>query len=113
MLLMKKEFFPAIRAGEKTTTLRYWCRRMVRPGSRHRVRGLGQVWVRDVRMVHLAELTDADAQADGFADLAGLHAVLKRIYPSMRAAGGGSDRRLYQVRFTYVHEAPPAGEGDR
>jgi hypothetical protein len=115
MLLMKKEFFPAIRAGLKTTTLRYWRRRMVRVGSRHRVRGLGQVWIDQVRAVDLAELTDADARADGFADVVQLCTVLERLYPAMRggAGGSGATRQLYQVQFTYIHEPPPDGGAGR
>ena len=43
MLLMKKIFFDAIRCGEKTTTLRYWQRQHINPGSVQFVRGLGKL----------------------------------------------------------------------
>jgi len=103
MLLFKKVFFDAIRAGTKTTTLRYWRRRMVRPDSFHRVRGLGLLHVRDVRAIDPASLTEADARADGFDDLGQLRSALDDYCPPDRRA----DRQLYQLRFTFL----PEGDG--
>jgi len=97
MLLMKKEFFDAIRVGAKTTTLRYWPRLMVREGSTHTIRGLGKVRIERVQVVELTSLTAADARADGFAGLAELTAALKRLYGRPRA-----DRQLYRVHFTLL-----------
>jgi len=96
MLLMKKVFFAAIRSGGKTTTLRYWRRRQVRPGSLQTIPGLGKVRIDEAACVELGDLTDADAQADGFADLKALTAALHDLYPPARREG----RRLYRVRFT-------------
>ena len=98
MLLMKKEFFEAIRLGRKTTTLRYWRRRMVAPGSVHNVRGLGRLRIESVQPVEPDSLTDADAQADGLDDVAALTAALATLYtPQQRG-----ERTLYLVRFQFV-----------
>ena len=96
MLLMKKVFFEAIRSGEKTTTLRYWQRRMVRPGSLHTVPGLGKVHIDEAGPVEFGDLTDADAKADGFESLRTLKTNLHELYPSECREG----RKLYLVRFT-------------
>ena len=96
MLLMKKVFFEAIRSGGKTTTLRYWRRRMVKPGSLQTIPGLGKVRIDEAGCVRLAGLTDDHAQADGFADLKALKAALHDLYPPARREG----RKLYLVRFT-------------
>lgn len=98
MLLMKKCFFDAIRRGTKTTTLRYWLRPMVRPGSRHRIGGLGTVRIDEVRCVSLSSLTARDARADGFASLRALREILRALYPPpVRRT-----RRLFRVRFTFL-----------
>jgi len=101
MLLMKKELFDAIRSGQKTTTLRYWRRAMVKPGSRHNVRGLGVLDIITVETVEPDALTDADARADGFATTRDLLAELAQLYPPDCRSG----RTLYRVRFTYPGES--------
>lgn len=95
MLLMKKKFFAAIRAGEKTTTLRFWKRPMVRPGTLRTIPCLGKVYIDEVRAVRWDELTDADARAAGLTDLAALRTALEKLYPP-EARG---ERTLYLVRF--------------
>ena len=98
MLLMKKRFFAAVRAGNKTATLRYWRWPRVQPGSIHTVPGLGKVRIEAVRAVEPQDLTDEDAWADGFEDLAVLRRSLRRLYP----AASREARWLYQVRFTLL-----------
>jgi hypothetical protein len=98
MLLMKKEFFDAIRTGTKTTTLRYWLRQMVKAGQVHSVRGLGHVKIEQILPVQLDELSQADALADGFTSLEQLLAVLDSIYPPEKRLG----RRLYRITFSYL-----------
>ncbi len=95
MLLMKKQFFPAIRAGRKTTTLRFWLRPHVRCGSVHRVPGLGRVRILEVDVVDLARLDHADALADGFASADEVRCALDDLYPP--ALRG--NRRLFRIRF--------------
>jgi len=104
MLLFRKIYYDAIRCGTKTTTLRYWPRAMIRAGSLHTVRGLGRIRIHAVRVVRWKDLTDADARADGFADLASLRRALRRYYPPEARRG----RTLYQVHFTYL--PPPPGD---
>ncbi len=105
MLLMKKAFFDAIRRGAKTTTLRYWDRRRVRPGSVHLVPGLGLVRIDSVEVVAARRLRAADAKADGFAALGKLRAALREMYPP----GERNGRRLFRITFTYL----PAGRRGR
>ena len=116
MLLMKKAFFEAVRAGRKTTTVRYWRHRRVRAGQVHTAPGLGKLRIEEVRAVRLSELTAADAAADGFASLAQMRKALKSLYPALpsRGARGRSGRgemtdedgrTLYAVHFTYLENA--------
>jgi len=98
---MKKTFFEAIRAGRKTTTLRFWRHRRVRPGSTHNIRGLGRIRIDAVEETQADGLTDADAVADGLAGLAALRETLETLYPPPQRDG----RRLYLVRFTYLGDS--------
>jgi len=98
MLLMKKQFFDAIRTGRKTTTLRYWRRRMVSADSVHTIRGLGRVHIDSITKVAPSDLTDGDAQADGFDTLAQLSETLDGLYPP----ADRRDRQLYKVSFTFL-----------
>ena len=107
MLLMKKQFFEAIRTGTKTTTLRYWRRPMVRAGSVHSVRGLGAVRVDDLQVIDFDDITDADACADGLSGRAELTTVLAELYPPSQRA----ERTLYKVTFTYLGQASPSNAG--
>jgi len=110
MLLMRKVFFEAIRSGVKTTTLRYWRRRMVKPGSLQRIPGLGKVRIDEAACVEIGDLTDADAQADGFIDLKALRTALHDLYPPARRKG----RKLYLVRFTLEKDGKEgSGKGPR
>ena len=98
MLLMKKIFFDAIRCGTKTTTLRYWRWAHVKAGTYQKVRGLGVLKIDEVHPIDPAELTDADAQADGFADLPALLAALDELYPPSQR----NSRKLFKIDFTLV-----------
>jgi len=100
MLFMKKRFFAAIRGGQKTTTLRFWSRPQVRPGSVHHVRGLGRVRVTAVECVDERRLTPRCARADGFETLAQLRQALAEMYPPETREG----KRLYLVSFEYIEQ---------
>ena len=104
MLLMKKRFFEAIRAGRKTTTLRYWQRPIVRAGGVRTVPGLGKVRIDSVEAIAPDRLTDADARADGFDGVEAMLAALREIYPPQTRA----KRTLYKVGFTYLGDGEKA-----
>jgi hypothetical protein len=97
---MKKVFFDAIRRSAKRTTLRYWRSCRIKAPSVHTIPGLGRARIESVQPVELRDLTDADAQADGFANLRALRRALHALYPPEQRQG----RTLYMVRFTLVGE---------
>ena len=95
MLLFKKKFLPAIRAGEKTQTIRLWKHRRMRAGQRSYIPGVGPIRVTLVEEVDLDRLSDADARPDGFASADLLRAEIARLYPRQLAAG----YRAYRIVF--------------
>ncbi len=101
MLLMKRIYFDAIRAGSKTTTLRYWRTPRVRAGQSYRIPGLGKIVVKLIAPVTLKSLTAADAQADGFASMAALRHALRMLYTPIQR----KSRQLYQIRLNSTASA--------
>jgi hypothetical protein len=95
MLLFKQKYLAAIRAGEKTQTVRLWKHRRMRAGQRSYIPGVGYIYVLAVDQVPLDELTDEDARRDGFDSAAALRAELHELYPAELAAGYS----VYRVRF--------------
>ncbi len=69
--------------------------------------GLGRVHIDDARQVQWADLTDADAQADGFENLQTLRLAIDELYPPQDRKG----RNLYQIHFTLLTDQTdrPAG----
>ncbi len=104
MLLFKKKFLPAIRAGQKTQTIRLWKYRRMRAGQRSYIPGAGHIRLVAVDEVELAQLTDADARPDGFETAEQLRAEIARLYPQQVAAG----YRAYRIRFQLC---PAEGRG--
>jgi hypothetical protein len=102
MLLFKKKFLPAIRAGQKTQTIRLWKHRRMRAGQRSYIPGIGHIRVTGVDEVELAQLTDADALPDGFETADQLRTEIARLYPSQLADG----YRAYRVTFELAAGAP-------
>ncbi len=98
VLLMKRQFYDAIRSGEKTTTLRYWKRLMVKPGSVHTIPHLGKVHIDAVDIVEIDDLTEDDARCDGMASLDEIRRGLAELYDDQAR----QERTLYRVRFTYL-----------
>ena len=98
MLLFKKKFLPAIRAGEKTQTVRLWKHRRMRPGQRSYIPGAGYIQVDTVDQVELDELTEEDAPRDGFESVALLRGGIAQLYKERLAAG----YRAYRVIFHTV-----------
>ncbi len=95
MLLFKKKFLEAIRAGEKTQTIRLWKHRRMRAGQRSYIPGAGYIRVLAVEPIDIQRLTDDDARPDGFASAELLRAELHALYAEQLAAGD----RVYRVRF--------------
>lgn len=97
MLLFKKKFLPAIREGRKTQTIRLWKWRRMRPGQRSYIPGVGYIRVRAVDEVRLDDLTDADAQPDGFETADALRVEIARLYPEQLADGHRAYRIVFEV----------------
>lgn len=104
MLLFKKKFLEAIRAGHKTQTVRLWKHRRMRAGQRSYIPGAGYIQVLSVEVVELADLTDDDARPDGFASVEALRAELAALYPPEVAA----EHQAYRVRFALDADQQPA-----
>jgi hypothetical protein len=95
MLLFKKKFMDAIRSGRKTQTVRLWQFRKMKPGQRSYIPGAGYIQISAVDEVSLAELTDDDAQLDGFDSAAALRSEIELLYPTQLAEG----HKAFRVRF--------------
>jgi uncharacterized protein YqfB (UPF0267 family) len=104
-LNFKTQFLDAIRLGRKTTTLRRWKTCGLSAGDRVYSRGLGWLRIGACEAVSLSRLSGADAEADGFASLAALSAMLKRIYPNQK----GDGKRWYRVSFVVEGEGEEPG----
>lgn len=98
MLLLKKHLVKLVRDGKKRQTLRFWTRPIVTVGQVSFTPGLGRMLITGVEVIHdMNELTDADALADGFNNLAELMAELRRIYPRIPPVG----KKLYRIAFEW------------
>ncbi len=97
MLLFKKKFLAAIRAGEKTQTIRLWRWRMMKVGQRSYIPGIGYIRIDAVDEVRLDELTDEDALPDGFATADALRAELTALYGEKIAAGYLAFRVVFRI----------------
>jgi hypothetical protein len=97
MLLFKKKFLPAIRSGAKTQTIRLWKWRLMRSGQRSYIPGAGHIGVDSVEEVRLDDLTDADAQPDGFPTAAALRHELESIYGDRLASGYKAFRITFHI----------------
>jgi hypothetical protein len=100
MLLFKKKFLPAIRRGEKTQTIRLWKHRRMKAGQRSYIPGAGHIRITTVEEVCLEQLTDADAQPDGFATADQLRLEITRLYPQQLAQG----YLAYRIRFALLSD---------
>jgi len=94
-IFFKRKFIDAIRRGEKTTTLRRWKSRRLKPGSRAYAPGFGWLSILSCGEIDLHDLDEADAIADGFLSLAELKKTLAQIYPNCATDG----RRWFRVVF--------------
>lgn len=97
MLLFKKKFLAAIARGEKTQTIRLWKYRKMRSGQRSYIPGIGYIQVLAVDEVTLADLTDEDAQLDGFDTADALRLEIESLYGDALAAGSLTFRIRFRV----------------
>jgi hypothetical protein len=110
VLLFKKKFMAAIRAGEKTQTIRLWKVCRMKSGQRSYIPGAGYIRVMSVEPVELAELTDDDARPDGFASADALREELATLYAGQLADG----HRAYRIRFQlFTDEEQAAAAAER
>lgn len=98
MLLFKKKFLPAIRAGEKVQTVRLWKYARMRTGQRSYIPGAGYIRVTAVDEVRLEDLGDEDARLDGFETAEALRAEIAALYPQQLADG----HRAFRIRFHLI-----------
>jgi hypothetical protein len=106
MLLFKKKFLEAIRAGQKTQTIRLWRYSRMRAGQRSYIPGAGYIRLTAVEEVRLEALTDADAGPDGFETADQLRQEIARLYPQQLADG----YRAFRIVF---HLLPPEEQKKR
>ncbi len=99
MLLFKKKFMDAIRAGEKTQTIRLWNVCRMKSGQRSYIPGVGYIRVLAVDQVDIEHLTDEDALPDGFGSAAALRVELQSLYATQLAAGF----QAYRIRFAVLN----------
>lgn len=100
VLSFKRKFLDAIRSGEKTQTIRLWKHRMMREGQRSYIPGVGGIRITVVESVQLDELTDTDAEPDGFTNADALKAELRSIYGDRLDAG----YQTFRVAFERLDE---------
>ena len=96
-MLLKQETLRGIAEGRVTVAFRRWKRPTVRAGGTL-LTSVGQLAINAVETVHLADLTESDAAAAGFADLDELVAAL-----SKKKEGG-----VYRVEVRFAGPDPRA-----
>ena len=97
LLFVKPDYLSRIRAGHKTTTIRPWKVCSLKPGAVLSFNGRVRVTITEVAHVRYGDLTDADAQADGFASRLELDTAFRSHYPGVTV-----DSLVWVLRF-----APP------
>ncbi|HTW95610.1 MAG TPA: ASCH domain-containing protein [Tepidisphaeraceae bacterium] len=102
LLRFKTVFHQAIKRGSKTTTLRRWNRPLLRPGTTVLAPGIGTLAIERVETINWDDLSEADARADGFASMAEMRSVVKRIYPKADQDG----KAWYRVHFHLASAQP-------
>src|SRR5262245_32987666 len=104
MLLFKKKFLDAIRSGRKTQTIRLWKACRLRMGGLCYSPGAGYTRVTDIAVVRLEDLTDEDADLDGFASAAALLDEINQLYADRVRDG----YLAYRIRFHLLSAAEVA-----
>ena len=102
MLMFTEEDHARVARGEITVTRRLWKYAHVKAG-RDYATGFGFVHIEDVRLVRVADVTDADAHEAGLA-------TAKSLVDFARSHTGASvspDTQLYRVQFRYLGDVDP------
>ena len=95
-MLFEQRFWDPIARGQVTVTFRRWRRRQAVAGNRYRTpKAIIQADAVDI--VTVDDITDADARAGGYDDVAGLVSDLR----------GMPELDLYRIRFHVVDEPDP------
>ena len=104
MLLFKRHLVELVRQGKKRQTIRLWTKSMLKPGQISYTPGLGKMLITQVdELPSLKALTEADARADGFANLQGLLAEIHKIYGREIP----KNRLILRIAFQWPVEEPP------
>src|SRR5688500_5912179 len=103
MLLFQKRFHEGLLSGAITLTFRRWSRTHVRAGGRYRCHPIGVLEVIEVREQPVAEITEADAGASGFATLAELLEYMAQA----------SEQPLTPATRVFRVQLQHGGDGDR
>ena len=91
-LLFQKRFHAGLVDGTVTLTFRSWVRAQVKPGGRYRCHPIGVLEADAIDVVRVRDITEAEAQASGFADRAELVGYL----------GKRPSDAVYRVRLHWV-----------
>src|SRR5437588_5397682 len=102
MLLFTAEDHQRVASGQITVTWRLWKYPHVKAGSIYAT-GFGFVEIEDVRLVRVADVTDADAREAGLWDAASLVDFAR----SHTGASVSPDTTLHRVQFRYLGETDP------
>ena len=86
LILLKQCYVNQVLAGTKTSTIRPWPRCYLRPGSAISFNGRVRATCTAVERLHLSEVGEDDARADGFADRADFERAFLAIYPHATSA---------------------------
>ena len=103
MLLFQKRFHEGLLSRAITLTFRRWARTHVRAGGRYRCHPIGVLEVVDVREMPVAEITEADAKASGFAALGDLLEYMAQA----------SEQPLTPATQVFRVQLRHGGDGDR
>jgi len=103
VLLFQKRFHAGIVDGAVRLTFRLWDKPHVKAGGRYRVHPIGVVEVKSVERVTVGQISEADAQAGGFASRDELIAYMAPVAKTKLAEA----TPVFRVAF--VH----GGDGDR
>jgi hypothetical protein len=100
-VLFKQRFYGGLVSGAITVTIRKWSRAQVKVGGRYRTPAC-TLAVDAIEHIPIERVTEADARAAGFADLAAL----------CRETGLEAGDVIYRVHFHRVDDAPAPVHSD-